>query len=102
MLEPNLNSFSYKETLEEMVICNDLTMKDIYEMYKKHIKMELLFQSVSVTFSNSENIYFNFEVESVKGLRILIEPIEIRINDKKIIIICESQLNFIKKRINII
>ena len=102
MLEPNLNSFSYKETLEEMVICNDLTMKDIYEMYKKHIKMELLFQSVSVTFSNSENIYFNFEVESVKGLRILIEPIEIRINDKKIIIICESQLNFIKNKYNIV
>ena len=96
--EPNLNSFALKERVEEMIVYNDITMKDIYEKYKKFLENENDKNLEEIRFFNYDKNYFCFQIGDIYGYDILTEPIEIKINERKIDIICDEQIEFIQKK----
>jgi len=94
---PNLNSFSLKLTLEEMIISEKISMKDIYEAYKIYKKNGNKSLPFEVNFFDCEKNFFCFKIGGKYGYNILDEPIEIEVDDKKISIVCDSQINFLKE-----
>ena len=98
---PNLNSFTLKENIEDMKIFQNITVKDIYEIYNAYKNEGKEMKSKDITFFNCNNDYFSFEIKNIKGIDILNEPIEIQIENKSIFIICDNQLKFIKDKYKI-
>ena len=94
---PNLNSFSLKLTLEEMIISEKISMKDIYEAYKIYKKNGNKSLPFEVNFFDCEKNFFCFKIGGKYGYNILDEPIEIEVDGKKISIVCDSQINFLKE-----
>ena len=92
----NLNSFTLKERLEEMIVYESITMKDIYEEYKKFRQNKNEIPSPKIKFFNYSNELFDFQIGDIRGNRIQTEPIEIKINGQTIDIICDEQVEFIK------
>ena len=92
----NLNSFTLKERLEEMIVYESITMKDIYEEYKKFRQNKNEIPSPKIKFFNYNNELFDFQIGDIRGNRIQTEPIEIKINGQTIDIICDEQVEFIK------
>ena len=98
---PDLNSFSLKLTLEEMIVSEKTTMKEIYETYKIYKKNGDKNLPLNVHFFNCEKNFFCFEIGDKKGYDFLNEPIEIKVDDKKISIVCDTQINFLKETLKI-
>ena len=63
LFEPNLNSFTLKETLEEMIVYEKTTMKDIYALYKayKNNGNQILFSNISFFDCNKFFLVLNLE-----------------------------------------
>ena len=95
---PDLNEFALKEKIEEMIVYEQITMKNIYEMYENFKSDRTKIQSSGIIFFDCVNDYFSFEIGQAKGYDILSEPIIIKIEEKTIDIICESQIKFIKDK----
>ena len=57
---PDLNSFSLKLTLEEMIVSEKTTMKEIYETYKIYKKNGDKNLPLNVHFFNCEKKFFLF------------------------------------------
>ena len=96
-IEPNLNSFSLKEKIDDMMLNEQITMRDVYKAYTNYINGRIGNTSIEIKFFNCSNDFFSFEIGNIKGYDFLNEPIEIIINNKKIDIICEEQVNFLKR-----
>ena len=101
LFEPNLNSFSLKETLEEMIVNEKTTMKDIYALYKEYKNNENQILSSKVRFFDCEKDFFSFEIGDQKGYNFLDEPIKIKIGNANISIVCQRQVNFIKEKYDV-
>lgn len=66
LFEPNLNSFTLKETLEEMIVNEKTTMKDIYALYKEYKNNENQILSSKVRFFDCEKDFLVLKLETKK------------------------------------
>ena len=101
IVAPNINSFALKEKIEEMVVYETTTMKDIYQLRNKFKNKSKQILPSNVKFFEHNNDYYSFEIEKIKGYYILNEPIEIIFENHIIEIICEHQVRYIKEKYKI-
>ena len=98
---PNLNSFSLKDKIEDMVVYEKTTMKDIYDLYNNFKSKGKEILPTNVNFFDCNNNYFSFQIGDVTGYDILNKPIEITFENKKIDLICDPQVRYIKEKYKI-
>ena len=95
---PDLNPFALKEKIEEMIVYENITMKDIYEIYKNFLEQKEIekVDELKISFFKYGLELFSFQIGDIFGYDIQTNPIEIKINEQKIYIICQRQIEFIK------
>ena len=97
---PDLNSFALKEKIEEMIVYENITMKDIYKIYKNFLEQKEIenFDEQKIRFFKYGLELFSFQIGNIFGYDIQTNPIEIKINEQTIYIICQRQIEFIKEK----
>ena len=97
---PDLNSFALKEKIEEMIVYENITMKDIYKIYKNFLEQKEIenFDEQKIRFFKYGLELFSFQIGNIFGYDIQTNPIEIKINEQTIYIICQRQIEFIKDK----
>ena len=107
-MEDNPNQFSYHYKLEDMVIDNNINMKEVYNLIKTKIKdeseKEIIFKGKKIQFYNIKKVIISFNLNGINiAENILRNPIKIKTADEseEIDIISESQVIWIRIQNNI-